>query len=171
MKAIKLAKREYLEKFYDLYSEDYEKVGSIQGFGVYLYKIKVFNKPWFYLVDEDNGQVVVSMPLSRREKFGHVFFHPDYTITDFRYRGNGFALKLYTFLIKNGMVIQAGESQSDGSQKLWLKLAKRSDIEIWCCYKGRWDRAYANDGLCRIDSDICDPYSDTCTTIAIKKEN
>lgn len=168
MKAIDLPKAVYLEKIYEEWDEDHTYMGTIgDGLGVYRYSTKG-RQQWVYLVDEYSEQIVVECPLSKRLREDVICYHPDYTRTDSRYRGQELALKLYVFLISKGIIMQAGDQQSRGSQKLWYKLAKKRNIKVLTIRNGVWEECYPCDAAERVDCDSWDPYESNCITIAVK---
>ena len=74
----------------------------------------------------DVSKLVANIELSKRGRFWHV----DLTKVDSNYRGKKLARKFYSFLIKKGYNLQAGDSQSPGGRYVWNELAKDRTITI-----------------------------------------
>ena len=165
MNAIELAKRVYIDSSaIDLDRLDY--MGTIDKvYDVYFETSSRYT--WVYLWDSVKERVAVEVPLSRRTRRGQVVHHPDYTKADSRYRGKGLALKVYQFLLKQGVVLQAGESQSAGSQKLWYKLSMAPNVEVWSMKGDKWQQCYPCDVTERVDAYDWDPYEVGNVTMAI----
>lgn len=132
-----------------------------------VYRSSSETKPWFYLIDVQANKVAVECPLTRKRRANMYVYHPDFTATSMRYRGKGLALKLYTAMIKWGIVLMAGTSQSPGSQKLWAKLTKQRGIEVWGVSKGKWEECFACEAFDRVNTADFDPYETNCTVLAI----
>jgi hypothetical protein len=166
--AIELTKRVYLEKLTEELYEDLEYFGQLDS-RFYVYRDAVYStarNEWVYVVDTEKDKLAVECPLTKRKRQGTICYHPDYTKTDSRYRGKALALRLYAFLIKSGMTLQAGDSQSVGSQKLWAKLTQMKGIEVWSQRNKKWAECFVCDVTDRIDTMDWDPYEVNCLTIA-----
>jgi hypothetical protein len=77
------------------------------------------------------------------------------------YKGNGLAPRVYCLLMKKlTMVLKAGCSQSVGGRKLWNRLAKRSDVLVWC-KPSRYSKkkTLAKTGKIQLTTDEYDLYS------------
>ena len=74
-------------------------------------------------------RVVVSLDLS----YVRGAWHVDFVQVDSKYRGQKLGIKLYRFLLRNGIInkLRCGDSQSPGGQGLWNKLCKTRDIEVF----------------------------------------
>jgi len=170
MKHIDLGKRVYLDKLTEDRFDNLEYMGSLDGrYDVYRdLQFAVSSYQWVHVIDNQRGKIAVDCPLRRRQRHGQQCWHPDYTRTDSRYRGQSLALRLYVFLLKQGIVLQAGDTQSEGSQKMWYKLCKTKGIEVWSVdYKGEWLECYPCDASDRVDTSYWDPYERNCTTVAM----
>jgi hypothetical protein len=124
-------------------------------------------RPTFYLIDVCANKVAVECPLSRKRRAGMNVYHPDFTKCHMRYRGRGLAIKLYTAMLKWGVVMMAGTCQSEGSQKLWAKLCNQRGIEVWGFNKGQWEECFACEAMDRPDTADFDPYETNCTMLAM----
>lgn len=51
-------------------------------------------------------------------------------VVDREFRGEDLACKIYKYLIRQGMTLQAGASQSPGGRYIWYRLAQSRSIEI-----------------------------------------
>lgn len=169
--AIDLSKRVYLEKLTEDLFNDLEYIGKIdKQFAVYRDVANTTRmREWIYVVDTHKNKLAVECPLSRRKRQGTICYHPDFTKTDSRYRGRNLAFRLYVFLIKSGVIITAGDQQSTGSQKLWAKLAKAANIEVWSQRGKAWQECFVCEATDRLDTMEWDPYEVKCLTIAHKK--
>ena len=164
MYPIELPKRNYLEKVSDDWHSEHRYMGTLRGgYKVYSFIKRKKNEEWVFVINPEGTQVVVDCPLTRRLRAGQECYHPDYTRTDSRYRGKNLALNLYIFLLKKGVILQAGEQQSRGSQKLWLKLAKQPN--------NTWNNCFPCNIENIIDTDSWHPYQENCYTFAIYTKN
>lgn len=165
--AIDLTKRVYLEKLTADMFDDLEFMGNIdKQYAVYRDVHSTGRLQWIYVVDTKTNKLAVECPLTKRKRQGQVCYHPEYTKTDSRYRGRSLALRLYVFLIKAGLVLQAGDSQSAGSQKLWARLAKTAGIEVWSMRNKVWEECFTCEVTDRLDTLCWDPYEVNCLTVA-----
>jgi len=169
--AIDLTKRVYLEKLTDDMFNDLEYVGKIdKQFAVYRDTAGFSSsREWIYVVDTQKNKLAVECPLSKRRRQGTICYHPDFTKTDSHYRGRNLAFRLYAFLINSGVIMTAGDQQSTGSQKLWAKLAKAANVEVWSQRGKDWEECFVCDATDRLDTHNWDPYEVNCLTIAHKK--
>ena len=170
--AIDLAKRVHLERVDSYMYEDMEYVGKLdKQFAVYRDAVSATaRQQWMYVIDVTNDKMVVDCPLTKRKRHGQVCYHPDYTQTDSFYRGLDLAFRLYKFLIKAGTVLCTGDSQSLGSQKLWAKLCKARNVEVWSTRRNKeWQECFVDKLSNRVDTLEWNPYEVQCLTIAHKK--
>jgi hypothetical protein len=93
---------------------------------------------WCYLIDVQRNVIAVECPLSERKRLGMRVYHPEYTRTNMRYRGQGLALQLYRALVLEGVTLVSGDSQSEGSRKLWGKLAAARGVAVWARRGNTW---------------------------------
>lgn len=121
---------------------------------------------WCYLIDVKRERVAVECPLSRRKRAGNTVYHPDYTKTHMRYRGQGLALLLYKTLLKLGVQLVSGDSQSVGSRKLWGKLCGTRGVTVWARSGSEWDTC-ARDPYTGYPDCEWDPYERNTTLFAV----
>lgn len=111
------------------------------------------------VVDTSLDRLAVECPLTQTSVQRQVCWHPDYTITYRNYRGRGLAYQLYLFLMRHGVILRSGRSQSRSSQRMWGRLCGHPAIEVWCVKSDqsaiRCDRC---DFTGRPDTPEYDPY-------------
>jgi len=126
---------------YGIIDEDQTYLGSRGGFKIYMDDStdKNYVEIWVYDMDTskrmrsafDNVvttrfKIVAHIELSKDKRHWHV----DLTQVDSRYRGQKLAKRLYSFLLKKGYNLRAGDSQSPGGRYVWNELAKDSSIVV-----------------------------------------
>jgi len=136
---IKMNKRVALG--YGIIDEDQTYLGSRGKFKIYMDDStdKNYVKIWVYDMDTskrmrstfDNVvttwfKIVAHIELSKDKCHWHV----DLTQVDSRYRGQKLAKRLYSFLLKKGYNLRAGDSQSPGGRYIWNELAKDRSIVV-----------------------------------------
>jgi len=112
--------------------EDLIRLGRVRGFDVYSDESHEddYREIWIYDQSRKRGnqyRIVAYIALSRRGSFWHV----DLVKVDSHYRGNGVARLVYSFLIRKGYALQAGDSQSPGGRFVWNELAKDSRLVLF----------------------------------------
>ena len=82
------------------------------------------------------------------------------------YKGQSLAPRVYCLLMKKlTIVLKAGSSQSVGGRKLWNRLAKRSDVLVWCKpSKYSKKKTLAKTGKAQLTTDEFDLYSSSDST-------
>lgn len=111
---------------YDVYLDDSDSSSYVE---VWLYdpqKIKKMRSA-FDSRKVERMKIAAHVDLSKRKKFWHV----DLAEVDSQYRGKKLARKMYSFLIKKGFNLQAGDCQSVGGRYVWNELAKDRSITIF----------------------------------------
>ena len=126
---------------YGIIDEDQTYLGSRGKFKIYMDDStdKNYVKIWVYDMDTskrmrstfDNVvttwfKIVAHIELSKDKCHWHV----DLTQVDSRYRGQKLAKRLYSFLLKKGYNLRAGDSQSPGGRYIWNELAKDRSIVV-----------------------------------------
>tara|TARA_R100000353_G_scaffold175617_1_gene146462 strand:+ start:1374 stop:1886 length:513 start_codon:yes stop_codon:yes gene_type:complete len=109
--------------------EDLVRLGRVRGFDVYSDESHEddYRDIWIYdqsRVRKGQYRIVANITLSKRGSFWHV----DMVQVSQWYRGNGIARLAYSFLIRKGYSLQAGDSQSPGGRFVWNELAKDSRL-------------------------------------------
>lgn len=126
---------------------------------------------WAYLIDTHRDRIAVECPLTMGRVHGQQCWHPDFTRTGYKYQGQGLAFKLYVYLIRDGVIMRSGRTQSTGSQLLWGKLCDVPGITVYSVPRdGVWyECERGSDGV--PDPGDHDPYSDyktVCFAVAEK---
>ena len=134
--AIDLSKRATVERLPRDWRDELELVRKINS------QYSVYREgTWCFLIDTTRNTVAVQCPLTRRRRMGTVCYHPEYTVTNMRYRGKGLAVQLYRELLRWGAVLVSGDQQSVGSQRLWGKLCADQQITVWAYNAAEgWDQ-------------------------------
>jgi hypothetical protein len=126
---------------YGQIGENYVLAGRHLGFDIWIDEIeKDYVEIWVYDRSRtkrqrtvftndivDTYKIAGNFELSKRGKYWHV----DFARVDSRFRGKKLARKMYSFLIKKGYNLQAGDSQSPGGRYVWNELAKDRTITIF----------------------------------------
>lgn len=126
---------------YGQIDEDYVLAGRHLGFDIWIDEIeKDYVEIWVYDRSRtkrqrtaftkdvvDTYRIAAQFDLSKRGKFWHV----DLARVDSNFRGKKLARKMYSFLIKKGYNLQAGDSQSPGGRYVWNELAKDRTITVF----------------------------------------
>ncbi len=127
---------------YGKIDEDYVLAGRHLGFDIWIDdKIdKDYVEVWVYdrsrtkrtrldFTNEvvDTFKIAGNFELSKRGMYWHV----DFARVDSNFRGKKLARKFYSFLIKKGYNLQAGDSQSPGGRYVWNELAKDRTITVF----------------------------------------
>lgn len=106
--------------------------------------------PRFYFVDS-KGETVGSARLStldhsgKHYRVGHIWIKP-------MYQGQGYGIAFYSWLIEQGIILDADYDQTPASQKLWRKLAQKYKVRMT---KGDWQSGPIKD----VDSVWTDSYT------------
>jgi hypothetical protein len=131
-----------------------------EGRWAVIYTMSHGRTTWVCVVDTQHNRVVVECPLSQTQAHGQTCWHPDFTRTALKYQEQGLALRLYVFLLKRGVILRSGRTQSTGSQRLWGKLCDVPGVNVYSVPRdGTWYLCErGNDGA--PDPGDHDPYSD-----------
>ena len=123
-----------------------EKIGRRCGYDVYLWtdgeqtEIQVLDPNLLYRGERDNLKIVLRLNLLKSENNKRAWWI-ELVKVDPRYAGKNIAVRIYTMLLKRGIMLEAGHEQSAGGRKLWNKLAKRSDVLLYAKYdNGKYSR-------------------------------
>ena len=123
---------------------------------------------WTSIVDTVYDQVAVECPLTLGQIRGQQCWHPDFTRTARPYRNQGLALKLYMYLLRRGLILRSGRTQSISSQRLWGRLCEQPGVEVWNVdYQGNTAQCHRCDIRERPDTDFWDPYQRKTVSFAI----
>jgi len=126
---------------YGQIDEDYVLAGRHLGFDIWINEIENdYVEIWVYDRSRtkrqrtaftsdivDTYKIAGNFELSKRGKYWHV----DFARVDSNFRGKKLARKMYSFLIKKGYSLQAGDSQSPGGRYVWNELAKDRTITVF----------------------------------------
>jgi len=164
---------------YGIIDEDQTYLGSRGGFKIYMDDStdKNYVEIWVYDMDTskrmrsafDNVvttrfKIVAHIELSKDKRHWHV----DLTQVDSRYRGQKLAKRLYSFLLKKGYNLRAGDSQSPGGRYIWNELAKDRSIVIMA-RKSKHSKImdFPKPGKCELVSDVFDLFDTDAEIYAV----
>lgn len=111
------------------------KIGEIKDWTIHCeqWPESIPDMPRFYFLDS-KGETVGSARLSTLDysghqyRIGHIWIKPIY-------KGQGYGIAFYSWLIEQGIILHADYDQTPDSQKIWMSLAKRYKVRMT---KGDW---------------------------------
>jgi hypothetical protein len=116
--------------------ENYELMGTVKGFPVYLESNWKGNPKAVWVIDrksrvQDKFPIVMSIELGSYYVKRRKLICTMESFVERNYQGIGLGYSVYVFLLKKGFVLASGNSQSVGARKLWAKIVKNPNVFAW----------------------------------------